>query len=1133
MKLQKLTIHNIASIEDAVIDFEAQPLADSEVFLITGKTGSGKSTILDAICLALFANTPRLKSTQMEGNTKDEEKDITIKDPRQLMRRNTGEASVTLTFMGSNGVHYEATWEVARARKKATGNLQNKTWQLKNLDQNYTIAKDAEIVAEIKTAIGLDFNQFCRTTLLAQGEFTRFLNSKDSEKAEILEKITGVDTYSKLGKKVYELTGDKEKDWKDAKRLVEGTTTFSDEEVAEKNRQIEGFETQYKAVKTANDEDKGKLEWIKADIALAVDFANATVEHQQALAAVESPDFKAKELLVKQWNDSIEARNWLVAMNKAEKDKTDQQRILSSLRLDYLDLLGGFAFAENEISKTKSELESVEVLLEAEKDKASVYGNAQTITGILSAIDGGRTKIEVNQRVVNEGNKDLTEKLQPALQKAQDDANAAKTAFDKREAEIKSQEEAVESFHLGDLRNQREEAKNLLQNITTTIERIDLYKQENKRREETNKALEKTLAEIEQKKEKAAQLEPLIRDAKVKMDTCKEMLDKQTDTIHDYTKFLRQKLHVGDTCPVCMQEIKNGLPHEGELAKLVGGLQEAFTEAESAYQNLLNEKNKQDAEIKAAISSYQSAKGAFEKDTSLESAKRKVVDGCKLCRIEKIEETTPDKLDSLQKQTEKEVTEFDKKISDGENKDAANKEQRKVLEIMRKSLDTLKGVEQTALQAVNECKSKITTAEELVKTKMGEVFAAEANAAKYITGQWDCDWRENPKEFSDELKRKEEAYQINVQRKQTLENQLSKLTDEGTKVKEVITDIRQLMPEWEDLEATNIASLPDILRKANSVKSGTSTALVQLEKAETEFMVNSRKLEAFLVGHAEISKERLVELSGYAQQSVNDLNLSLNKEKNNVLTKKTLMDDILRRQNVHRQEKPNLKEEETVEILETRIKDVDSMMDEILSKKSAVSQELKSDEEKRERLGELIEDAKKKETDYQKWSRLNQLIGDATGSKFRKIAQSYVLDSLIHSANSYMKTLTDRYTLKGAPGTFVISIEDAYQGYVSRAASTISGGESFLVSLSLALALSDIGQQLAVDTLFIDEGFGTLSGEPLQNAINTLRSLHTKSGRHVGIISHVEELQERIPVQIQVVQEGNNSSSKINVVLLN
>ena len=129
-----------------------------------------------------------------------------------------------------------------------------------------------------------------------------------------------------------------------------------------------------------------------------------------------------------------------------------------------------------------------------------------------------------------------------------------------------------------------------------------------------------------------------------------------------------------------------------------------------------------------------------------------------------------------------------------------------------------------------------------------------------------------------------------------------------------------------------------------------------------------------------------------------------------------------------------------------------------------------------------------------------------------------------------MKTLSDRYTLRVEPGTFVISIEDAYQGYLSRAASTISGGESFLVSLSLALALSDIGQQWQVDTLFIDEGFGTLSGEPLQKAIDTLRMLHSSSGRHVGIISHVEELKERIPVQIQVNQEGNASSSRISIV---
>ena len=232
MILQQLQIHNIASIEDATIDFEAQPLADSEVFLITGKTGAGKSTLLDAICLALYASTPRLENTSMQGEMRDNEKDIKIKDPVQLMRRNTGEAFVRLTFIGSNDVHYEAQWSVARARNKVTGKIQNKKWALRNLDTDFTYAKDKEIREEIALAIGLDFKQFCRTTLLAQGEFTRFLNSKDDEKAEILEKITGVDAYSRIGAKIFEQTVEKKKVWEDSQQKIEGIQILNDEEIA-------------------------------------------------------------------------------------------------------------------------------------------------------------------------------------------------------------------------------------------------------------------------------------------------------------------------------------------------------------------------------------------------------------------------------------------------------------------------------------------------------------------------------------------------------------------------------------------------------------------------------------------------------------------------------------------------------------------------------------------------------------------------------------------------------------------------------------------------------------------------------------------------------------------------------------
>ncbi len=961
MKLQKLTIHNIASIEDATIDFEAQPLANSEVFLITGKTGSGKSTILDAICLALFADTPRLDGTKMQGDTKDGTTDITTKDPRQLMRRNTGEAFVLLTFMGSNGIHYEAKWGVARAYNRPTGNLQPKFWELTNLDTNYTYTRDRDISAEIQAAIGLDFSQFCRTTLLAQGEFTRFLNSKDDEKAAILEKITGADIYSKIGKKVFDVTGQKKKEWETAQQKVEGMSTMDEEDFAAKKEEIAGYDAQLAQVKKAGEEDKAKLQWIKTDADLEKAVATATQEHQQAQSVVEGDDFKQKETLVQQWNATIEARNWLVTMKGAEE-----------------------------------------------------------------SISQGKKKIEECESTMASENKNLTEILQPALEKALKAENGAQTALEQQAATLKTQEATLAELHLPELRKKRDEAKDLKRNIATTYERIETYKKEKERRESKTTSLKDALADIEQKQKEAATMDPLIHDAKVKMDDRKALLDKQSDTIDKFAQTLRQKLHVGDICPVCRQEIKSELPHEEELAQLVGELRAAYTEAESAHQELVNKKNKLEAEIKAAKTSYDKEKEAFDKDNTLMMATQRVIEACKICGFETIDQDTTEKLAILKANTETRLQELENKIAEGEKKENLIKAQRDALDKANKGLEQLKKATQNAEQAISECKGRIAIAEEVKK----------------------------------------------------------------------------------------------------------NTEQVQLKQATDTFNANDQQLKTFLGAHPDLDTERLTTLNAHSSQNINEIQALLEADKNKVLSKKTLKDEACRKLEEHRQMKPELKEEDTAELLEVRIKDNEKALADISEKKGAINQELKADEENKKQLGHLKEEADKKQADYQRWSRMNQLIGDATGNKFRKIAQSYVLNSLIHSANHYMRTLTDRYTLKVVPGTFVISLEDAYQGYVSRAASTISGGESFLVSLSLALALSDIGQQLAVDTLFIDEGFGTLSGEPLQNAINTLRSLHTKSGRHVGIISHVEELQGKIPVQIQVIQEGNLSSSEVKVVTI-
>lgn len=137
---------------------------------------------------------------------------------------------------------------------------------------------------------------------------------------------------------------------------------------------------------------------------------------------------------------------------------------------------------------------------------------------------------------------------------------------------------------------------------------------------------------------------------------------------------------------------------------------------------------------------------------------------------------------------------------------------------------------------------------------------------------------------------------------------------------------------------------------------------------------------------------------------------------------------------------------------------------------------------------------------------------------------------LIRGANAYLRRLAPRYELDSQPGSLTITVRDLHQGGAERAATTLSGGETFLVSLSLALGLSSLAKgSMSVDTLFIDEGFGTLSADYLNTVIETLENLHQMGGKKVGIISHVDALRERIPIQIQVIRKGS-SSSLVSVV---
>lgn len=1131
MKFQKLTIHNIASIEDAVIDFEAEPLAGSEVFLITGKTGAGKSTILDAICLALFDATPRLDSTRMQGETKDGDNEIKIKDTRQLMRRNTGEASITLTFTGRGGVHYEAAWAVARARKKLTGKIQKKDWQLTNLDTGHVVNKVKEVEAEIKSAIGLDFSQFCRTTMLAQGEFTRFLNSNDDDKAAILEKITGVDIYSKVGKKVYDLTMEKKQAWEDANRCVEGIRTLSDEEIAQRREQLKTLDAQQAALKAKKDDDTKRRDWLEADGRLAAKVAEAATMLDQAKAKGSDEDFTSKQNLVREWNETIDARKWLADAEAAQSELAKQDGIIKALADDYANMLGGLAYEEKETEGVRLHIKEIDAFWGAEKDKASAYENSQTIVSALNAMHNGRKAISKGEKDIAEQVKLLGDELKPRYDKAHKDAANAKEEIDKQDALVKALEDAISALHLADLRSQRDKAKDLIANVAKAKERIEDLAKAKAKHEETERDLTARLKDIEAKRQLANGKNSALEEAKQRLDSAQTKYEQQKNTIDKFAKAMRERLHVGDTCPVCRQKLASALPHEEDIKSLVDSLRENLDEAEKEYKALESQKNRLDAEAKALAETYGRDMASHQADKSVAQAEKKAMEACEACGIDALTDAAPSCLSAKEAEAAKLYNELDAKIAAGEKQEATAKAQRKEIDKKRKQLDALSKIEREAEAAINAAGEKKKEAEAIVNTKREDVLRAEQSAATLIGGvTFDVDWRKSPKAFGEALSAAAAAYRSKATQKQTLSSALSVAESQQQSVAAIAHGILESMPSWKGIKAAEPIKVEALADRAGDIKSNVAVAITRRKDAESVRLANMAQLDDFLSTHSTMSADRLKTLCGHTANSIACIDKELKGIKDDIVSKQSLLAGAQKDLALHREGKPALTEEDTIVALTAAIANHEKEIADTVEQRGGINQELKIDEENKQKLGALIKAAEDKHRVYERWSRMNQLIGDATGSKFRKIAQSYVLLSLIHSANSYMRHLTDRYTLRVEPGTFVIALEDAYQGYVSRAASTISGGESFLVSLSLALALSDIGQQWQVDTLFIDEGFGTLSGEPLQKAVDTLRSLQSKSGRHVGIISHVEELKERIPVQIQVNQEGNNSNSVISIV---
>ena len=587
MKLQKLTIKNLASIEDAVIDFENGPLSEESLFLICGETGAGKTTLLDAICLALYNETPRMERTANEkyrdvGQTFSSKKeDVAINDSRQLMRRNTSEAWTELEFIGSNEIPYIAKWYVARAHRKASGAIQDTKWTLENCKTNLQLTKRNEIKAEIQEAVGLNFEQFCRTTLLAQGDFTKFLQSKESEKSDILEKLTGTGIYSEIGAGIYAITKEKRVDYENQNRKLEGIHVLTEEEMTGINETMAALSSEINGNTGQKNIAALKRDWLKRNTELTL-----TQESQQRIWEVkkeqlQSDDFRQKELLIKDWNHTADARNWLSSFKQQQWQQEINAEQTESLKQNFIRLSSGCVWLKENMKEQQAKLILAEEYLQTHAPFLPMFEQSQSIVTDLNAVLSSHSRISIYEKQIVELVRQQPAQEQERTNK-ENDFNLKSKENQIRQQEINQLNAQLDSMN----RSALQEKKSTLETIKENLQKAQnaLIVLEDKKAalataEENEKSLETNL---QAGKNRNGKLKNEFDTQKKAYDDLKELYDKQKEAVEEWAKEARARLSIGDMCPVCGQKIEV-LSKDEDFQSMLAPIRQSLEAKEKEY----------------------------------------------------------------------------------------------------------------------------------------------------------------------------------------------------------------------------------------------------------------------------------------------------------------------------------------------------------------------------------------------------------------------------------------------------------------------------------------------------------------------------------------------------------------------
>lgn len=1155
MKLLRLHLLNLNSLRGShSLDLSQPPLLHAGLFAIIGPTGAGKSTLLDAITLALYGRAARYAGTR---------------SPEDVMSRHTGECRAEVEFQVPSG-RYRAVWALRRAHRKPTGKVQNATRHLYDGEGHPLAESIRDVEARIETLIGLDYDRFLRSAMLAQGEFARFLKANSDERADLLESLTGRRLYSELGARAYEECVRRESALEQQFADVQRIKLLTDEERATRQTELTARAQELAAVRQAVAAGQQRLllaEQLARGVAEAERLAATAAELATARQAA-----AADQARLDRHQQATPFRDDLARCTEAdrrlarERHRQQQARTqLAAARTAHaVGLAAAVEVARRQVARLAREVESAQreaqiATAQAEQlalwltEHAADLPLTTALPEIAAALKGLEEARAAHDRTLARGRRleaagpPLTAAVAAASAQAEQARQSLATA---QTAELVAMQALHEQAARGDeaaLQQRLQEGQAILQ----AGERLhDLMK----RQHEQTDRVAVLAAEALQRQAELTPARAHLAQAAAAEQTAEEELAHRQDHLAQASlvaKYTQQRalLVKGQPCPLCgavahpyaeqapdthLQTLKRRVQQAEEAWRLARRATESarldVTRLETALLALERQRTETAGEVAALAARSQAAAAALG------------LPG----------ETDPGSLLAwLQLQAQhqarlaEQVAELRRRQDAVTHAAAARRQAEQTCQDRRHEHDRARDAWQRHTQERQQAADEARQAE-------AQATAAATALAPLLAPFAACVPADGAtKALRQALEARRDACRQQQERRQQAHDTARAAAHRAAQREQELAPLRaraELLAQQEGQRQvgeappdptavaaqsrawTTLAEAEAGLRELADRCTGGDSAAQVAERAVAEAEAARREAAAALTTRladspfptpAELQAALLTESEAarLAQQARDwrDRQIALDTRR-----------EALTAELAHLRA-AGAAEDEALAALTAEQQARTAAMELLHADIATRESELRQDDATRRDQAARLAAVEAERARLKVWQQLKALIGSADGKRFRTFAQGLSLDLLIRHANRHLARLTDRYLIRRRPGEGLeLEIEDAYQAGARRPTASLSGGESFLASLALALGLADLaGRQVQIDSLFIDEGFGALDSTALETALSALEALR-QDRKTVGVISHVEMLKERIATQV-LVERGPGGTSRIVV----